>query len=84
MAIICIILFIGLAIYIIYCSFCPIFILAFLFVKDINCRYGFHHTILSCIAVCSICLKHFTIYSLQLQTVIICHGFISFRFQSLL
>ena len=31
-----------------------------------------------------ICLKHFTIYSLQLQTVIICHGFISFRFQSLL
>lgn len=53
MAFICIILFIGLAIYIIYCSFCPIFILAFLFVKDINCRYGFHHTILSIIAVCS-------------------------------
>lgn len=66
MAFICIILFIGLAIYIIYCSFCPIFILAFLFVKDINCRYGFHHTILSCIAVCSNLFEAF--YHLQHAT----------------
>ena len=74
MAFICIILFIGLAIYIklkrptwkgryseklVHIKMLqlsdelPDFILAFLFVKDINCRYGFHHTILSCIAVCS-------------------------------